>query len=141
MFAHLIISLARIQPATCSMLQKELIIKNTKPLLKMTISNLKKTWTNIWLSLAYQSYVSKVCKFMEQINGMVSIQWQHWIDNELILTNTFSIYYFAFHEEILLPFAQVFDLTRHTFHKSIKPKMQTENLANNSHKKFCSFES
>ena len=26
--------------------------------------------------------------------------------------------------------------TRHTFHKSIKPRMQTENLANNSHKQF-----
>ena len=28
------------------------------------------------------------------------------------------------------------NLTRHTFHKSIKPRMQTENLANNSHKQF-----
>ena len=46
MFAHLIISLASIQPATCAMLQKKLIMQNTKLLLKMTISNLKKTWTN-----------------------------------------------------------------------------------------------
>ena len=43
---HLFIYLARIQPATRAMLQKELIIQNTKLLLKMTISNLKKTWTN-----------------------------------------------------------------------------------------------
>ena len=28
------------------------------------------------------------------------------------------------------------NLTRHTFHKSIKPRMQTENSANNSHKQF-----
>ena len=35
-----------IQPATRAMLQKELIIQNTKLLLNMTISNLKKTWTN-----------------------------------------------------------------------------------------------
>ena len=28
------------------------------------------------------------------------------------------------------------NLTRHTFHKSKKPRMQTENLANNSHKQF-----
>ena len=28
------------------------------------------------------------------------------------------------------------NLTRHTFHRSIKPRMQTENLANNSHKRF-----
>ena len=45
-FVYLFISLARIQSATRSMLQKELIIQNTKLLLKMTISNLKKTWTN-----------------------------------------------------------------------------------------------
>ena len=43
---HLFIYLARIQPATRAMLQKELIIQNTKLLLKMTISNLKKTWPN-----------------------------------------------------------------------------------------------
>ena len=40
---HLIISP---QAATRPMLQKEIIIQNTKLLLKMTISNLKKTWTN-----------------------------------------------------------------------------------------------
>ena len=28
------------------------------------------------------------------------------------------------------------NLTRHTFHKSIKPRMQTENLASNSHNQF-----
>ena len=28
------------------------------------------------------------------------------------------------------------NLTRHTFHKSIKPRIQTENLANNAHKQF-----
>ena len=28
------------------------------------------------------------------------------------------------------------DLARHTFHKSIKPTVQTENLASNSHKQF-----
>ena len=32
--------------------------------------------------------------------------------------------------------AQVSNLTRHAFHKSIKPRMQTENLANSSHKQF-----
>ena len=42
----LIISLSRIQPATHAMLQIEFIIKNTKLILKMTISNLKKSWTN-----------------------------------------------------------------------------------------------
>ena len=74
---------------------------------------------------------------MEQINGMVSIQWQQWIDwNKLILTTTFSIYYFSFHEEIFLPFPQVSNLTRHTFHKSIKPRLQTENLASKSRKQF-----
>ena len=45
-FVHLIITLERNQLATRVMLQKELIIQNTKFLLKMTISNLKKTWTN-----------------------------------------------------------------------------------------------
>ena len=37
----------------------------------------------------------------------------------LILTTTFSVYIFSFHEEILIPFPQVFILTRHTFRKSI----------------------
>ena len=46
MFVHLIIPLERIQLFTRTMLQKELIIQNTKLSLKMTISNLKKTWTN-----------------------------------------------------------------------------------------------
>ena len=54
----------------------------------------------------------------------------------LILTTSFSIYIFSFHEEILLPFPQVSILTRNTFHKSIKPRMQTKNVANNSHKQF-----
>ena len=35
-----------IQSATCAMLQNQTIIQNTKSLLKMIISNLKKTWTN-----------------------------------------------------------------------------------------------
>ena len=52
---------------------------------------------------------------MEQNDGMVSIQLQHWT------------------EETLFP--QVSNLTRHTFLISIKPRMQTENLANNSLKK------
>ena len=30
----------------------------------------------------------------------------------------------------------MFNLTRHTFNKSIKPRIQTENLANNTHKQF-----
>ena len=46
---RLYISLARIQPATRAMLQKDLIIQNAKLLLKMTVSNLKKTWTNMAL--------------------------------------------------------------------------------------------
>ena len=33
-------------------------------------------------------------------------------------------------------FPQVSKLTRHTFHIGKKPNMQTENLANNSHKQF-----
>ena len=37
----------------------------------------------------------------------------------LILTTIFSIYIFSFHEEILIPFPQVFILTRHTFRKTI----------------------
>ena len=28
------------------------------------------------------------------------------------------------------------NLTRHPFHKNIKPRMQTETLANNNHKQF-----
>ena len=40
---------------------------------------------------------------------------------------------FSFHETL---FPQVSNLTKHTFHKSIKPRMQTENLANNSYKQF-----
>ena len=43
---RLVISYARIHPTTHAMPQKELIIKNTKWLLKMTISYLRKTWTN-----------------------------------------------------------------------------------------------
>ena len=43
---HFIISLARIQPANRTMLQKELIMLNIKLLLKMAILNLKKTWIN-----------------------------------------------------------------------------------------------
>ena len=46
---RLYISLARIQPATRAMLQKDLIMQNAKLLLKMTVSNLKKTWTNMAL--------------------------------------------------------------------------------------------
>ena len=45
-FVRLIISLVKIQSATPAMLQKELIIQNTKLLLWMTISNLTKTSTN-----------------------------------------------------------------------------------------------
>ena len=48
-FVRLYTSLARIQPATRAMLQKELIVQNTKLLLKMAVSNLKKTWTNMAL--------------------------------------------------------------------------------------------
>ena len=44
-FVHLIISLVRVQSA-CVLLPKEFIIQNTKLLLKMIISYLKKTWTN-----------------------------------------------------------------------------------------------
>ena len=53
---------------------------------------------------------------------------------KLILTTTFSIYFLFFHEETLFP--QLSKLTRHTFHKSIKHRMQTGNLANKSHKQF-----
>ena len=56
--------------------------------------------------------------------------------NKQILTTTFSIIIFSFHEEILFPFPQVPNLTRHTFHKSIKPWLQTENLASKSRKQF-----
>ena len=42
---HLIISLARIQPANRALLQRELIIQNTKLLLKMT----ENTWTKMAL--------------------------------------------------------------------------------------------
>ena len=42
---HLIIYLTGIQPATRTILRKELILQKTKLLLKMIISNLKKTWT------------------------------------------------------------------------------------------------
>ena len=45
-FVRITISLVRIQSATRAMLQKQLIIQNTKLLLKMTISNLKKICTN-----------------------------------------------------------------------------------------------
>ena len=62
---------------------------------------------------------------------MAKLDW-----NKLILTTTFSICYFLLHEEILLPFPQVPNLTRHNFRKSIKPRMQIENLANNGHKQF-----
>ena len=54
--------------------------------------------------------------------------------NKLILTTTFSIFIFSFHEKILFPRVSI--LTRRTFHKSKKPRMQTENLDNNSHKNF-----
>ena len=53
----------------------------------------------------------------------------------LILTTTFSIYIFSFHEEILIPFPQVSILTRHTFRKSInqecKWKMKQTIATNN----------
>ena len=69
---------------------------------------------------------------------MATLDW-----NKLILTTTFSIYYIFpyyififFHEEILFSFPQVSNLTRQTFRKSIKPRIQTENLASNSHKQF-----
>ena len=57
---------------------------------------------------------------------MATLDW-----NKLIQTTTFI---FSSHEETLFP--QVSNGTRHNFHKSIKPWMQTENLANNSHKQF-----
>ena len=60
---------------------------------------------------------------------MATLDW-----NKLILTTAFSIYYFFLSWRN--PLSQVSNLTRHTFHKSIKPRMQTENLANNSHKQF-----
>ena len=41
------------------------------------------------------------------------------------------MYYLSFHEATLFP--QVSNLT---FHKSIKPRMQTENLGNNNHEQF-----
>ena len=56
------------------------------------------------------------------------------LDYDLFRILFFSIYFFFFHEEMLFP--QVSNLTRHTFHKSIKPRMQAENLVNNSHKQF-----
>ena len=63
---------------------------------------------------------------------MATLDW-----NKLLLTTTFSIYYFSFHEETLFP--QVSNLTRHTFHKSMpKPRIPTENFANNSHKQLYS---
>ena len=54
--------------------------------------------------------------------------------NKLILTTAFPIFIFSFHEKILFPRVSI--LTRRTFHKSKKSRMQTENLANNSHKQF-----
>ena len=42
---HLIIYRTGIQPASRTILRKELILQKTKLLLKMIISNLKKTWT------------------------------------------------------------------------------------------------
>ena len=43
---HLTIYPTGIQPATRTILRKELILQKTKLLLKMIISNLKKTWIN-----------------------------------------------------------------------------------------------
>ena len=54
--------------------------------------------------------------------------------NKLILTTTFSRYYHFLSWRNPLP--QVSNLTRLTFHKNIKPRMQAENLANNSPKQF-----
>ena len=45
-FVRITISLVRIQSATRAMLQKELIMQNTKSLLNVTVSNLIKTWTS-----------------------------------------------------------------------------------------------
>ena len=36
-------------------------------------------------------------------------------------------------------FLHVYNLTRQTYHKTMKPRMQTENLANNSYKQFYVF--
>ena len=58
---------------------------------------------------------------------MATLDW-----NKLILTTTFSIYYFFLSWRN--PLSPSVQLTRHIFHKSIKPRMQTENLASNSHK-------
>ena len=60
---------------------------------------------------------------------MATLYW-----NKLILTTTFSRYYHFLSWRNPLP--QMSNLTRHTFHKNIKPRMQAENLANNSHKQF-----
>ena len=46
----------------------------------------------------------------------------------------FHTLFFSLHEENLFP--HVSKLTRHTFDKGIKRRMQTKNLANNSHKQF-----
>ena len=59
---------------------------------------------------------------------MATLDW-----NKLILTTTFSIYYFFLSWRNPLSLTK---LTRHIFQKSVKPRMQTENLANNSHKQF-----
>ena len=48
----------------------------------------------------------------------------------------FGYIIFSFHEEILLPFPQMSNLTRLTFHKSITQRMQTENLPSNGQKNF-----
>ena len=67
---------------------------------------------------------------------MVSIHWKHWIENKLILTTNFSIYYFLFSwrsPSLLSPNVQP---NQTYFYKSIKPRIQAENLANNSRKEF-----
>ena len=66
-FVRWIISLVRIKSATRVMLQKELIIQNTKLLLKMTTSNLKKTWIN-----------TALFEFRRAKSDMKQLPWPKW---------------------------------------------------------------
>ena len=59
------------------------------------------------------------------------------VDNQI---PTFPNINFSFHEEVLLPFLQMSNLTRLAFHKSLTRRIQSENLPNNSDKQLCYFE-
>ena len=108
----------RIQSATRVLLQKELIIPNTKLLLKMTNSNLKKTWTNTalfefglaksgirqlpWPKMMFKDY------FLTLFDFTLQGPFTRWVNNKLkqYKSHLYFIFSIIFESTLLHPVSQ-----------------------------------